>query len=483
MAAIEKRGDNSYRLTVSCGYDKQGKKIMKRKTVDLSHIKPNKQLEEANKQWILFKDEVEKGIYLDAGKITFEDFILKWLKDYAEPTLAPKTLFRYKEILNSRVIPSLGHIKLNRLQPTHLTEFYNNLRENGIRLDKKYVSKENFVDIISKYGLSLTDLLERANITKGTIKNLSLHQNINSSIANKISELTGIKIDTLFDTVERSNVLSESSILYHHRVISSILNCAVQWQFILNNPALRVKPPKVEKREARHFDAEQVDYMFKLLEDEPIKYRTMIYLCIFAGLRAGELSGLDWSDIDWENNILKIRQSAQYLPGIGTFTKTPKNMSSDRSISLPDIIMAILTEYKLWQNEEKTKLGDLWDDKCNRIFTTRDGKPMFPDTPSKWFNKFIKKHNDKVMNDNTITKEDKEKYLLNMVNFHGLRHTNATLLIGQGVDIATVSKRLGHAEISTTLNIYTHTFQKSDRAAADKLENLFNKSSQDKKQG
>lgn len=72
---------------------------------------------------------------MDAGKITFEDFIQKWLKDYAEPELAPKTLYRYKELLNSRIIPALGHIKLNKLQPTHLTEFYNNLRENGIRLE------------------------------------------------------------------------------------------------------------------------------------------------------------------------------------------------------------------------------------------------------------------------------------------------------------------------------------------------------------
>ncbi|MFA6939982.1 MAG: N-terminal phage integrase SAM-like domain-containing protein [Clostridiaceae bacterium] len=134
MAAIEKRGENSYRLIVSCGYDKQGKKLMKRKTIDLSHIKPNKQEDEAKRQWVLFKDEIEKGLFLDSGKITFEDFIEKWLKDYAEPELAPKTLFRYKELLESRIIPAIGHIKVNQLQPTHLTEFYNNLREKGISL-------------------------------------------------------------------------------------------------------------------------------------------------------------------------------------------------------------------------------------------------------------------------------------------------------------------------------------------------------------
>lgn len=421
MAAIEKRGDNSYRLTVSCGYGKQGKKVMKRKTVDLSHIKPNKQLEEANKQWILFKDEIEKGMYLDSGKITFEEFIEKWLKDYAEHELAPKTLHRYKELLDSRIIPALGHIKLNKLQPTHLTEFYNNLREDGIRADCK------------------------------------------------------------------PGGLSERTILHHHRLISSILTCAVQWQFLLNNPAARVKAPKVEKKEARHYDIDQTEYILELLIDEPIKYRVAINLAIYGGMRLGELDGLEWIDINigkldglqWskiklENCLLKIRQASQYIPGQGTFTKSTKNETSNRIITLPETAIVLLREYKIWQNEQRLALGNLWHD-SGRIFTTHDGKPIYPDTISKWFHKFIIRHNDKIVSDNTIPADDKNKYLLKEVNFHGLRHTSATILINQGLDVTTVSKRLGHARTSTTTDIYSHSLQNADMEAANKLENLFNK--------
>lgn len=479
MAAIEKRGKSSYRLTVSCGYDKEGKKIVKRKTINLEHIKPNKREEEAKKQWILFKDEVEKGLYLDAGKITFEEFIQKWLKDYAEVELAPKTLFSYKDMLEKRIIPALGHIKLNKLQPTHLIAFYNNLRETGIRLDKKYVAKENFINIISESGLSLREVLNKANVAKGTLSNIKNRKNMSPSVANRICEAAGLSIDTLFDSVEKATPLSERTILYHHRIISSILTSAVQWQFILNNPASRVKPPKVEKKEARHFDVEQVDYIFSLIENEHIKYKTMVYLCIFGGMRAGELNGLEWSDIDWDNNTLRIRRASQYLPGQGTFTKTTKNESSERLIALPDMAMSVLREYKLWQNGERKILGDLWVD-SNRIFTKANGEPIFPHTLGKWFSKFIKRHNAKIMADSTIPDEDKEKYLLDNVNFHGLRHTSATLLISQGVDVASVSKRLGHADTYTTLKIYTHALQKSDRAAADKLENLFKKNRENK---
>lgn len=189
----------------------------------------------------------------------------------------------------------------------------------------------------------------------------------------------------------------------------------------------------------------------------------------------GELAGLDWSDLNFESKVLKIRQSSQYLPGEGVFTKDTKNYSSQRIIALPNTVIAIMKEYKMWQNGEKSKHGELWDKKCTRIFTTDHGTPMFPSTPSKWFTKFIKEHNEKIMKDPSIKEEDKANYLIDEINFHGLRHTNATLLIAEGTDVVTVSKRLGHSKTSTTTDIYAHQLRKTDVEAANKLEGLFGK--------
>lgn len=476
MAAIEKRGENSYRLTVSCGYYKDGKKNIERKTIDLSHIKPNKQLEEAKKQWILFKDEVEKGIYVDSGKMTFEDFIQKWLKDYAEPSLAPKTLFRYKELLDTRIIPALGHIKLNKLQPTHLVEFYNNLREDGIRTDGLYLPKENFISLISELGFTSKDILTKADISDKTVANIKHGKAVQAKTAKKICRTLKVNINTLFEPKGNQGGLSERTILHHHRLISSILTSAVQWQLILNNPASRVKPPKVEKQEAKHFDIEQTEYILTLLDDEPIKYKAAVYMAIYGGMRLGELAGLEWTDIDLDTGLLRIHQSLQHITGQGTFTKSTKNETSNRVIALPSTVINLLRLYKVWQNGEKATLGDLWNEDSNYIFTTYDGDPIYPGTLSSWFHDFIKKHNKKIMNDDTIPKEEKDKYLLDEVNFHGLRHTSATILINQGLDVTTVSKRLGHARISTTTDIYSHSLKKADLEAANKLENLFNKS-------
>ncbi len=164
--------------------------------------------------------------------------------------------------------------------------------------------------------------------------------------------------------------------------------------------------------------------------------------------------GLEWSDVDFDNNLLRICRASQYLPGKGTFTKSPKNDSSQRIIAMPPLVMDLLKEYKAWQNEERLKCGDQWEDH-DRLFTQWNGKPIFPSTPTIWFKDFRRKHN------------------LPDVKFHGLRHTNASLLIGHGVDVQTVAKRLGHTKATTTTSVYSHFLRKPDTEAADKLQNLF----------
>ncbi len=387
---VEPRGKGSYRLTVQCGI-KDGKQIRKRRT---AHAKTP---HEAEKMLAGFIVEVERGLVIDGKKMTFKEFVERWLKDYAEANLAPMTLFRYKDLLTGFILPSLGHIKLDQLRPTHIIEFENMLRENGIRRDKK------------------------------------------------------------------PGGFSEKTIMQHHRIISSILNDAIQWQLLFSNPAARVKPPKVPKKQAACYDEDQMVTLLGILDQllpEFLKFRVMVDLALATGLRRGELMGLEWKDIDFDSCTLEVRQASQYLPGKGCFVKDPKNETSKRLISVPVNSIALLKKWKAQQSEQRLKVGDLWHKQNekgedeNWVFTTWDGRQMHPDTPSKWFNKFLKKNN------------------LPHIPFHGLRHTSATLLIAEGSDIKEVSGRLGHANTSTTGNIYAHFLKKADQAAAEKLNNL-----------
>lgn len=253
-----------------------------------------------------------------------------------------------------------------------------------------------------------------------------------------------------------------------------MLSTAVHWQVITSNPVERVKPPKIENEEPNHYDEEQVKHLFDLAENEHIRMKTIIYLVIYVGMRLGELSGLEWKDFDFDNRLMQIRRASQYLndkklkKDERIITKKPKNKKSIRVVSIPQELIDVLKEYKKWQNAEELKLGDKWQRKerekygedynNDRLFTKYDGSPIFPKTPYKWFKEFREKHN------------------LPPLTFHQLRHTNASLLIAQDVDIVTVGKRLGHATPATTMRIYAHALRRPDREAVEKLENRLSKS-------
>ena len=220
----------------------------------------------------------------------------------------------------------------------------------------------------------------------------------------------------------------------------------------VNNPADRVQSPKAPKPKRECYDEVQtiilIDNLEKLTGNN-IKYKVTVILDIFIGARLGELAGLEWSDVDLKNGIISINNSSDK----GIFTKSPKTESSIRGVAIPDFIVSLLKEYKLWYEEQKSIVGDFWHD-SDRLFVQVDGKPITPSTISKWFEKFI------------------QQIGLPVITFHGLRHTNATLLIAQQVDVATVSARLGHAQITTTYNFYVHPLKSHDKHAGNVLENL-----------
>lgn len=472
MASIRKRGKKSWQIIVSCGYDINGQKLTKTKTVKKPPNKTDKQWEKELKKIALeFERQVETGQYLDGGKITLKEFAERWMKDYAEKQLAPKTVLEYSNLLNKRIIPALGHIPLWKLQPAHIIEFYNNLGEEGIRFDMRYRAKQELIDIIHNSGpkKGYSSFARAAGVNVDTISGICKGGKTIRAVVDKIAAYLEMDSKKLFEPVNDKEKLKSSSISHYHRLLSSMLSTAVYWQLIPSNPVERLKPPKVDNGEPNHYDEDQVEKLLKLADKEHIRIKTVIYLVIFVGMRLGELAGLEWKDIDFDNKLIQIRRASQYLndkklkKDERIITKKPKNEKSIRAVSIPQELVNVLKEYKRWQNEERLKLGDLWQRKekekygenynNDRLFTKYDGSPIFPKTPYIWFKKF------------------REKYNLPPLTFHQLRHTNASLLIAQDVDVATIGRRLGHATPATTMKIYAHALRRPDREAAEKLEN------------
>ena len=452
---------------VSLGYDSSGVQIRKYLTYKPDANMTQKQIDkELQRQAVLFEDKCKKGLYLD-GNITFSEFVKKWFEDYAEKKLKEQTLARYKSFMK-RINVAIGHIKLDKIQPHHLTQFYNNLAENGIREDIKYKSSVDFKKFLIKNNLTQERLSKESGVSLFSVRSIVRGNNVNYDTAFKINEYLKTDFSKMF-FAENNKTLSEKTIHHYHAFISSVLSTAVQWQVIFSNPCERVKPPKVIRKEAKYLDEsglEQVLNVIDNLPEENSQNCLMIRIFLFTGLRRGELCGLKFEDIDFINNTISVKRNLLYLPEKGIFENTPKTESSIRTISVSDNIIKLLNIHRISQMKRQVVTGDKWID-TDYIFTAWNGAPLHPDTISSWFRKLVK------------------KYDLPNVSIHSLRHTVATMLLMNGLPVKAVSSRLGHANAVTTSMIYSHALQSADEKAAEIMDDILsgNKNKQKKKHG
>ena len=373
MPSIKKRSENTYLITVSDGYDREGRKIAGYKTVHVDPSLTSKQKEkEVARIAALFEVEFKQGKHIDPS-VTYADFAHRWLSDHCEVNLERKTSASYKAMLDSIILPAIGHIRLAKLKPPHLIGFYNNMKDDGIRADGK------------------------------------------------------------------PGGYSTRTIKYCHQIISSSLSSAVQWQVLSENVAKRVKPPKGNPPKPKaFFDDKQAMRFLEYIDTAPLKFKALMHVAIYGGLRLEEALPLVWEDLDFEKCSVRIDKALSYVDGEQFVKTTAKNDGSIRTITLPRHIFSMFEELRPMEGE--------------RIFL------MHYTTPYHWLQKKIKKYND--------TYEEK----LPLISFHGLRHTNITLSIAAGVDIRTVSGRAGHKSVITTQSIYSHFLKSRDSEASDTLE-------------
>ena len=247
--------------------------------------------------------------------------------------------------------------------------------------------------------------------------------------------------------------LSPKTILEHHRAISAILGQAVKEGFVPYNVAQRATPPKLPRKDVDTLEVEQIQAILHALESEPLKWQVCVQLLIATGARRGEIMGLRWENVDWAENKLYLCENRVYTPESGAISTTLKT-GENRYVSVSLSVMALL---KRWRAEQAATFLKLGISPSGYVLTAENGRPMHPDSPTNWLPKFAKRHG------------------LPPIHPHKFRHTQASLLIAQGVDILTVSKRLGHAKVSTTLDIYSHALAKSDEKASDTLDELLYK--------
>ncbi len=250
--------------------------------------------------------------------------------------------------------------------------------------------------------------------------------------------------------------LSVKTIFEHHTLISVVLMQAFKEGQVPYNAAQRANPPKKQKHEAECFEVDEISKILDALEDETLEWKAIAHLLIATGARRGEIMGLQWKNVDFDKGSIFLCNNSLWSKQRGVYHGTLKT-GENRHVSVPSDVMEILREWKADQARQQLRMGADWKNVDGYVFTGFDGKEMNPESVTNWFSGFSKRHG------------------LPHINPHKFRHTQASILINAGMNIVAVSKRLGHKEISTTLNVYSHIMAKADERAADTIEGIIYK--------
>ena len=339
---------------------------------------------------------------------TFTEFAQIWLDNKVRPNAGERCVKKYLGALNYRILPYIGNIKLKDLTKQKLENYFNTIKNTKTNYEKR---KENNLvkpDTVKKWKSIIHACLEYA---------------VDCELLNK-NPCNKIKI-TFTNTTDENRVKElvkskrEKINYYDFDEFKAVCNL-------------------LEKEFKKYYYDNTISFDKKLHE---VSRRFIVLLALKTGMRRSELFGLCREDLSIENATFDVNKSRHYLTGKGKYTKYPKNDSSIRQKSLPKSVLSYLKLYYELLDHLNYKEPYLFD--CLSI-----------DGICSWFDKW----------------QDKNK--IRNIRFHDLRHTHATILLFLGVDIKTISERLGHADIQTTLNIYADVLKELDEQSVEKIDSL-----------
>lgn len=285
----------------------------------------------------------------------------------------------------------------------------------------------------------------------------------------KLDEILPIHITDYLQSLEtkrndgKEGGLSTSTIQKHYNILQSIFKYAKKNNLIKHNPVENAEKPTVRYKPGDVYDSEELIQLYHLLSKEQNTQQVLIIkLALNTGMRKGEILALQWDDIDFTTNTIHVRHSLSYTKANGYELKDPKTKGSNRKVAPPKKLMDELKKHIYKKKTDRMESKELWEGgKHYFVFSSDLGKPLHQNVPSKWWSRFIERVNKNL--------KDQDMPTLKKIRFHDLRHTAATSLINKGADPHSISKRLGHANIKTTFNIYGHYLEEADQRIADLL--------------
>ena len=321
-----------------------------------------------------------------------------------------------------------------------LEEFCNNVRKGSFTNTTGYT----FEDVALLWLEQVAKPNYSPIVVKNYVKNLNNHT-LPFFNNTRIADINSLMIYDYINTLQKKTTnyqhrtntkLKNETIKTIYKNFHTIMKYAYNNDIISTNPCDKIKlqlPKQVET--SKHFyNKQEYNKLLELLEDVPLDKQVAIHLALKTGMRRSELWGLKWQDVDLDNKVIVCNKTRQKIGNIMRVLPT-KNQSSIRTISIPTSLVRLLKKYKKVSESE--------------FILTMDY-----DSITKWFRDWLKYNG------------------LPHIKFHDLRHTHATLLLAEGIDIKTIQHRLGHSDIHTTLNTYAHFVDEQDFKASKVLDKI-----------
>lgn len=451
MASITKReGKNgvTFKITVTEGRDCTGKQIRHYLTWKPEPGMSIKKAErEVLKVAVQFERDIDFGYHVD-DKQTFREYVDYFLKLRQKRGDRPNTIHGSRRNLE-RACEYIGDRRLNEIRPRHINAIYDELLKPGA--NRQAARAFPLVNIAEEYGTGVDRTARECGVSRTVIQRIKRGDCVKKYIADRISAHYGRS--DLFRIVDDDLPLNLDTIKGLHLELSAIFEQATREMLIPYNPVKKATRPKGEtEQKKKHLEPDELEAVLNALESEPIRIRTLFTLYALTGCRRGEVLALKWRNVDFSRRCLTIEASLNYIPELGTFEGKTKT-SNVRTIPISLELCQLLMQYKQWHDEQRHFYGDLWTD-SEYIFTKQKGGALQSNTVNSMLHDFCDRHN------------------LPRFHPHTFRHTLASLMISRGIDVLTVSKIMGHAQVSTTIDIYGHAIEDAKQAAIEEVSSI-----------
>lgn len=346
------------------------------------------------------------------------------------------------------------HTKTRRFTGTEkqaekaLSEFITEL-ETGVRVDTKDMTFAQFSELWHK------ERIKSGELQRGTLRRTDYRiRSLNKYIGNvKLSDLDRKTIIDLYSELRNGgslsgNPLSGTTLKGIAITLNQVLNEAVARDILLRNPCKTIPTPTIDTEEKEALSKDDAQLLIGLLmEDTPDAHRLAVQLGLTCGLRRGEATGLRWRDYDQEANCIRITHA---LSADGKELKAPKTKSGKRTIPLDVNTSKRLAEWKSIQENQLKEIGVAQTGNTH-IVTSSLGGPLHPQNLTRWWERYRVKHG------------------FDSISFHQLRHTFATLLVSNGIDIVTAKTLMGHSDTKMLTELYAHAVDENMTNATKKI--------------